>query len=79
MIEMTLSSRHILTTHIICCFGFSNSANTGHSPNAVSMLAHRLQRWPNIETPLGECPVSAGRADRVTSVAILGKPPEMVS
>ena len=32
-------------------------ANTGHSPDAVSMLAHRLRRWPNIETALGECPV----------------------
>ena len=34
--------------------------NTEHSPNAVSMLAHRLRRWPNIETALGECPVFAG-------------------
>ena len=25
-----------------------------HSPNAVSMLAHRLRRWPNIETALGD-------------------------
>ena len=23
------------------------------------MLAHRLRRWPNIETALGECPVFA--------------------
>ena len=38
-------------------------SNTGHSPNAVSMLAHRLRRWPNIETALDECPVFAG--DRV--------------
>ena len=36
------------------------SANTGHSPNAVSMLAHHLRRWPNIETALGECPVLLG-------------------
>ena len=43
------------------CVGTSNvPANTGHSPNAVSMLAHRLRRWPNIETALGECPVFAG-------------------
>ena len=35
-------------------------ATTGHLPNAVSMLAHRLRRWPNIETALGECPVFAG-------------------
>ena len=24
-------------------------ANTRHSPNGVSMLAHRLRRWPNME------------------------------
>ena len=30
-------------------------ANTRHSPNAVSMLAHRLRRWPNIETALSVC------------------------
>ena len=29
-------------------------------PNAVSMLVHRLRRWPNIETVLGECLVFAG-------------------
>ena len=34
--------------------------NTGHPPKAVSMLAHRLRRWPNIETALGDCPVFAG-------------------
>ena len=32
----------------------------GPSPNAVSMLAHRLRRWPNIKTLLGECPMLAG-------------------
>ena len=32
----------------------------GHSPDAVSMLAHRLRRWPNIETASGECSVFAG-------------------
>ena len=35
-------------------------ANTKHSLNAVSMLAHRLRRWPNIKTALGEYPVFAG-------------------
>ena len=39
----------------------SYPANTRHSPNAVSMLAHRLRRWSNIETALGECLVFAGR------------------
>ena len=29
-------------------------ANTGYSHNVVSMLAHRLRRWPSIETALGE-------------------------
>ena len=35
------------------------SPNTRHSTNAVSMLGQRRRRWPNIETALGECPVSA--------------------
>ena len=26
------------------------------------MLAHRLRRWPNLETALGECPVFDGIA-----------------
>ena len=34
-------------------------ANTGHLPNAVSMLTYRFRRWPIIETTLGECPVFA--------------------
>ena len=35
-------------------------ANMRHSPNVVSMLAHRLRRWPNIDTTLGECLVLVG-------------------
>ena len=35
-------------------------ANTGHSPNAVSMLGQRRRRRANIETALGECVVFAG-------------------
>ena len=35
-------------------------ANTRHSPDAVSMLIHRLRRWPNIETASGECQMFAG-------------------
>ena len=35
-------------------------SNTRHSRNAVSMLAHCLRRWPNIETALGECLVFDG-------------------
>ena len=36
-------------------------ANTRHLPNAVSMLVHRLRRWPNIKTAWGECLVLLGR------------------
>ena len=32
-----------------------NPANTGHSPNTVSMLGQRRRRWANIETASGEC------------------------
>ena len=32
-------------------------ANTGHSPNSVSMLRQCRRRWANIETALGECQV----------------------
>ena len=46
----------------------TDPANTGHSPNAVSMLAHRLRRWPNIETALGECPVFAGDKQTVKPI-----------
>ena len=35
-------------------------ANTGHSPNVISMLGHRLRRWPDIGITLGEHPVFAG-------------------
>ena len=30
------------------------TANTWHSPNAVSMLNQRLRRWPDTETALGD-------------------------
>ena len=30
-----------------------------HSPDTVSLLAHRLRRWPNIETAMDECSVFA--------------------
>ena len=35
-------------------------ANTGNSPNAVSMLAQRQRRWASIETVLDECLVFTG-------------------
>ena len=34
-------------------------ANTGQSPNSVSMLGQRRRQWVNIETALGECHVLA--------------------
>ena len=40
-------------------------SNTGHSPDAVSMLGHRRRRWANIETALSECPVLAGLTLRI--------------
>ena len=36
------------------------SQQTRYSPNAVLIMVHRLRRWPNIETALGEYPVFAG-------------------
>ena len=35
-------------------------ANTGLSPNDISMLVQRRKRWANIETALGEWPVFVG-------------------
>ena len=32
----------------------STPANTGQSPNAISMSGHRRRLWFNIETALGE-------------------------
>ena len=44
-------------------------ANTRRSPNADSMLVHRLRRWPNIESALGERLVFAGLALYSTNIA----------
>ena len=52
-----LSTLATLTIHVH--WANSDPANIRHSPNAVSMLAHRLRRWPNIKTALGECLVFA--------------------
>ena len=38
----------------------SNMSNTSHWPIAVSMLGHRLRRWPNIEPAMGECLMVTG-------------------
>ena len=39
-------------TMINTYIGLHDPANMRLSPNAVSMLAHRLRRWTNIETAL---------------------------
>ena len=45
-----------LIQHWVCCiFCAGTSANTCHSPNAVSMLNQSLRRWPNIEIAFGDC------------------------
>ena len=38
-------------------------ARTRHWPNVVSMLGHRLRRWPSIETTKGQCLVLAAKLD----------------
>ena len=40
---------------------YVNQANTSYSTNIVSMLAHRLQRWPNIEATLVDYLVFDGK------------------
>ena len=35
-------------------------SNTRHSPIVVSMLVHRLRRWPNIDPTMCDCFVFAG-------------------
>ena len=39
---------------------FQLVANKRRSPNAGTLLGHRLQRWHNIVPALGECVVFAG-------------------
>ena len=46
--------------YYLTCSRMSFPANTGHLPDAVSMLDQRRRRWANIETVLSECPVFAG-------------------
>ena len=55
VLVMLIACRHTSGKYSDYC-----PANTGHSPEAVSMLAHRLRRWPNIETALSKFPVFAG-------------------
>ena len=55
MVSMRYS--HSLVRGDWALYYYSIPTNTRHLPNAVSMLAHRLRRWCNIETALGECRV----------------------
>ena len=55
----------------VCCI---ICANTWHSPNAVAMLTHSLQRWPDIETVLGDCPCFLSAAWGVTMWVTLSNP-----
>ena len=51
----------ILFQHWVCCILCAGtSADTCHSPNAVSMLNYSLRRWPSIKIALDDCPVFAG-------------------
>ena len=60
-LNLTLGQRCIHVIQMFCVYWVDNiPANTGHSPNAVSMLGQRRRRWANIEITLGECPVFAG-------------------
>ena len=45
---------------ILWTFSRQEKGGGGRTTNAVSMLAHRLRRWPNIKTALGESLVFAG-------------------
>ena len=68
----TFLSYYNVTRKIICAekwrkaMIYYTTANTWHSPNAVSMLTHSLWRLPNIGTALGACPVLSGFVMRVT-------------
>ena len=59
-VKPTLSWRVVFAGHCVVdqlaadTGPLSYPANTGYSHNAVSMLAHRLRRWSNMETALGE-------------------------
>ena len=69
VVTSTVSSALLGLFHTSCyiylCLADSQSggctpANTGHSPNVVSMLGQRRRRWANIETTLGEFSMFAG-------------------
>ena len=53
---------HLLRQLITPCHEHQHrdAANTRHSANVVSMLCHRLRRWPNIDPTLAQSLVFAG-------------------
>ena len=48
-------------------------ANTRHGPGVVSMVGHRHQSWPSIETVVGQRIVFTGMALLVNSVTLLSE------
>ena len=66
-----LSNNDALADFWVCCL---LCTNTWHSPNAVSMLTHRLPRWPGIETALGDCIVFSDCCMPVTMLVTLTIP-----
>ena len=55
---------------------FRFNVGPASQPIAGSMPVNRIRRWPNIETVLGDCPVSALTAIRVTFHAQKGHYPD---
>ena len=53
-----------------------DTVDTRCSPNADLMLGHRLRRWPNIKSALGECLVFAGIHQRTPVTVVRGVCPE---
>ena len=47
------------------------TANTGQSPNVVSMLGQRQRLWVNIESALGECHVFSNAAAKYNADPVL--------
>ena len=48
---------------------FQLVANKRRSPNAGTLLGHRLRRWHNIVPALGECVVFAGSPSHIPADA----------
>ena len=55
ILRLVFSINHVVEANKLSFTYSAIPANTGHSPNAVSMLGQRRRRWTNIETALDEC------------------------